>query len=234
MHKVTPCRTWLLGPLIASCCATAIAQSDDTSNTLKIGYAAINFHANSGELTGPPGTTPAGARTEIDNARTGALVYEHKVSGPWSFVAQIGVPPTLQFKGAGTASALGQIGSAKAWFPAALVTYTFAGPQSLRPYVGAGVNYTFFTQGQASPAYNGAVGGTSSTVDLKNSLGAVAKLGLEIPLSNKWVLDIAYARYWVKTTATIVTATPGVGNIERKVDIKATPDAFGVFLGYRF
>jgi hypothetical protein len=45
MHKTPPCPKWLLGPLIATCCATALAQSDDTSNTLKIGYAAINFHA---------------------------------------------------------------------------------------------------------------------------------------------------------------------------------------------
>ncbi|ABE47334.1 OmpW/AlkL family protein [Polaromonas sp. JS666] len=234
MNETASRGIWLFGLYIATCCVTAIAQSDDTKNTVKIGYAALNFNASSGELTGPPGTTPAGATTGINNAQTAGLIYERKVSGPWSFVGQIGYPLTIQFKGAGTAAALGQVGSAKAWFPSALVTYSFAGPQTLRPYVGAGANYAFFTQPQAGPAYNGAFGGTSSTVGLKSSLGAVAKLGMEIPLSNTWVVDIAYSRYWIKTTATIVTATPNVGNIERKVDIKTTPEVFGVFLGYRF
>jgi len=233
-NKVTRCVTWLWGALVAAYCATANAQSGDTSSALKIGYVSINFRASSGELIGPLGTTPRDATAVIDSVRTATLVYEHRVSGPWSVVTQIGAPPTLQFKGAGSAAAVGQIGSAKAWFPAVLATYSFIGLETSRPYVGIGANYAFFTQRHASLAYNRAFGGTSSTVGLKSSLGAVAKLGIEIPISNRWMVDIAYSRYWINTTATIVTVTPGIGSIQREAGIKATPEAFGVSLGHRF
>jgi outer membrane protein len=96
------------------------------------------------------------------------------------------------------------------------------------------LNYTFYTEGRVSPAYTGAFGGTSSTAQLKSSWGPVLKLGVEFPLGRNWVIDAAYSRYGISTTATITTATPGVGGIVRTVDVKSDPDVLGLMLGYRF
>lgn len=234
MFKLMPPCMCVVGLLSIAGHTSSFAQLSVPQNTLKIGYAGIHFRTNSGDLTGPPGTTPPGVQAEIKDAKTLALVYERKISGPWSFALQMGVPPTIRFNGAGAGAALGEVGSAKAWFPSALVTYSLTESYGVRPYVGAGLNYTYFNKGRISPAYNNAFGGLSSTATLKSSIGPVAKLGIEIPIADNWVIDFAYSRYWLKTTATVVTATPGVGNIERKVDVKFTADVFGAVVGYRF
>jgi outer membrane protein len=62
----------------------AYAQSEDAANTLKIGYAGITFNTKSGHLIGPPGTTPPGIQADLRDARTLALIYERRISGPWS------------------------------------------------------------------------------------------------------------------------------------------------------
>jgi outer membrane protein len=57
---------------------------------LKIGYAGITFNTQSGELMGPFGTTPPGIHADLHNARTLSLIYERRISGPWSVVVQAG------------------------------------------------------------------------------------------------------------------------------------------------
>lgn len=212
----------------------AHAQSEDAVNTLKIGYAGIYFNTNSGDLNGPPGTTPSGIQADLRDARTMSLIYERRISGPWSVVVQAGAPPVIQVDGAGTGAALGSVGTARAWFPAVLATYTFIGLSGIRPYVGAGVNYAFFTDRQVSAAYTAAFGGTGSSATLKDSWGPVVKLGAEFSIGKNWVLDVGYSRYWIETTATLTTTTPGVGDIARTINVKADPDAFGLAVGYRF
>lgn len=212
----------------------ADARADDTRNTIQIGYAHIGFNTKSGDLTGPPGTTPPGVQADLKNTPTLAVVYERRLSGPWSLVAQMGVPPTIKIMGAGTAAALGQAGSARAWFPAVLAQYTFDGPWGALPYVAAGVNYTFYTDEEVSAAYTGAFGGTSSAARLKSSWGYVAKLGVRVPIGRNWLIDASYSRYDIRTTATITTTTPGFGDIARTVDVKADPGVIGLTVGYRF
>lgn len=234
MPKIKTPYAFAAGLSLAFGSICAHAQSEDAANTLKIGYAGITFNTKSGDLTGPPGTTPPGIQADLRNTRTLALIYERRISGPWSVVMQAGTPPVIKVDGAGTGAPLGSVQTAKVWFPAVLATYTFADLPGIRPYVGAGVNYAFFTDPQVSAAYTGALGGTSSSSKLKKSWGPVVKFGAEFPIAKNWVLDVSYSRYWIKTTATITTATPGVGEIERKINVKVDPGAFGLLVGYRF
>jgi outer membrane protein len=227
---------WLLATGLALTIGHAhtFAQADEARNTIKIGYAPILYNTDSGELTGPTGTTPPGVTADLKDTRTLALIYQRRISGPWSVLVQGGTPPIVKFDGAGSAAAVGRVGTARAWFPAVLAAYSFGGLAGFEPYVGAGLNYTWFTDRHVTAAYTAAFGGTSSTAKLKDSLGPVVKLGVEIPLARSWVLDLAYARYWIKTTATIATDTPGVGLVERRIAIKANPDVFALTVGYRF
>ncbi|EAT07129.1 OmpW [Sphingomonas sp. SKA58] len=212
----------------------AHAQSEAAANTLKIGYAEIGFNTKSDDLVGLPGTTPPGIQTHLRNTRTLALVYERKISGPWSVVVQAGAPPLIKFDGAGAGAALGRVGTARAWFPAVLATYTVTDLPGIRPYVGAGVNYTSFANRHVSAGYTGAFGGTGSSSKLKDSWGPVVKLGAEIPIAKNWMLDMAYSRYWIDTRATLTTTTPGVGDIARTIDVKVDPGVFSLMVGYRF
>lgn len=223
-----------VGFAVALACATAGASAGEAENTIKLGYAYIGFNTKSGDLSGPTGTTPPGIQAGLEDADTLALVYTRHLSGPWSVTLQAGTPPVVKMVGAGNAAALGQVGTTRAWFPALLGNYSFDGPAGLKPYLGVGLNYTWYTEGRVEPIYTATFGGTSSTAKLKSSWGPVLKVGIGVPLGQSWVLDAAYSRYGIRTTATITTATPGVGDIVRTIDVRSDPDVYGITLGYRF
>ncbi len=220
--------------LAATALAAASFHTTATDFGLKVGYAHIGFNTRSGDLTGPPGTTPPGVQATAADTRTLALVAEFPLSAQWGVVAQFGTPPVVRFNGAGSAAALGAVGSARAWFPAVLASWRPSVWGVLQPYAAAGVNYTFFTDSSITAGYTAAFGGTASRAKLKRGLGPVFKLGAEVQLDERWLVDLAYARYGIKTTATLTTTTPGVGDVARQVDVKADPDVLSLMLGYRF
>lgn len=215
--------------------ACAGLQAEELANTVKVGYARGGFNTRSGDLSGP--FTPPGIKIDLEDMNMLALSYERRVSDEWSFMFQGGTPPRLHLNAAGTAGGLGAVASAKIWFPTVLATYSFTHVPSFRPYVGAGVNYSHFTDEQASSAYTSTVGGTSTSVKMKSSWGPVVRLGVEYPITKNWVVDFSYLRYWIKTTATLTTATPTPGgnvNVVRTIDATVNPDVFGMVVGYRF
>ncbi|MCC7123474.1 MAG: OmpW family protein [Acidobacteria bacterium] len=223
--------------LAALGCATVSAHAagdDEHKNKVSLGYAHVGFNVKSGDVTGPAGTTPPGVQADLKDTRTLALVYERRLSGPWSVVLQAGAPPEVEMIGAGAGAALGAVGTTRAWFPAVLGQYTFKGPWGTEPYVGAGANYTFYSGEQVKPVYTTAFSGTASTAALDSSWGHVVKVGVGIPLGERALIDVTYAHYGISTTASITTATPGFGDIARTVDVKANPGVIGLLVGFRF
>ena len=226
----------LFTPVLAGCLPLLplpVLAGEAPLNIVRIGYADIQFNTDSGDMSGMPGTTPANIQATVRDSSTLALIYERSLGGPWSLVLQSGAPPVIDFDGAGTAAPLGKVGSARAWFPAMLIAYNFQ-VSGVQPYVALGVNYTWFSDEKMTTAFNSAFGGTSSTSSLADSFGAVAKVGVEIPLVERWSAGFSYSRYWIDTTATIKTQTPGVGEVKRKIDVEADPDVYSFTLGYRF
>jgi len=233
MQRNQTLTTLAKGLSIAFACAGV--QAEDFANTVKVGYAHGGFNTRSGDLSGP--FTPPGIQIDLEDMHLLALSYERRLSDPWSFMFQGGTPPRLHFNAAGTAAGLGPVATARIWFPTVLATYSFTRVPSLRSYVGAGVNYSHFTDEQASSAYTSTVGGTSTSVKMKSSWGPVVRVGVEYPITKNWVVDFSYLRYWIKTTATLTTATPTPGghvDVVRTIDAKANPDVVGLVVGYRF
>jgi len=233
MQRNRSLTTLAAGLSIAFACAGVQAQ--ELANTVKIGYAHSSFNTRSGDLMGP--FTPPGVKIDIEDVDLLALSYERRLSDQWSVMFQAGTPPRLHLTAAGTAAGLGRVVSAKIWIPAVLATYSFTNVAGIRPYVGAGANYSHYTDEQATAAYTSAVGGTSTSVKAKSSWGPVVRLGLEYPITKNWVIDVAYLRYWTKTTTTLTTVTPTPGgnvNVVRTIDAKLNPDVFGLVVGYRF
>ncbi|MGF6411585.1 OmpW/AlkL family protein [Paraburkholderia sp. MM5482-R1] len=213
---------------------SANAQVDEPANTVKMGYVGVIFNTKSGNMSGPPGTTPPGLQVDLKNTSILGLSYQRRLSDHWSVLLQMGSPVSIRSEGAGNAAALGELVTAKAWFPAVMVDYTFTDFHGIRPYVGLGVNYTFFTDQKANAAYTNAFQGTQTSVKTKNSWGPVARLGVEYLFTKHWLVDFSYLHYWTRTTLTLTTATPGFGNITRTIGVKANPDLLGLVIGYRF
>jgi outer membrane protein len=221
--------------LLATACAFGtFGASAEPGLRIKIGPASIGFDTRSGELNGPPASTPPGVLAEARDSQTLGFVVEQPLDARWSAVLQLGVPPTVRFDGAGTGAALGEVGRAQVWFPAALLGWRAPAWGSLQPYAALGAHVTVFTRTAVTPAYTAAFGGSSSRVSLKRSVGPVLKLGAEWSFGPHWLLDLSAARYAIRTEAQLRTDTPGLGEISRQVGVRVKADVLALMVGYQF
>lgn len=104
--------------------------------------------------------------------------------------------------------------------PTLSLVYTFAPEASVRPFVGAGVNYTLtFSEKEYGP-----LAGTE--VKLGNSWGLAAQAGLSFRVNERW--DLVLDARWMDIDADVSVngAKVGTASVE--------PMVYGLHLGYRF
>ncbi len=115
------------------------------------------------------------------------------------------------------------IGNAWLLPPTLLLQYHFDAGRGIKPYVGAGVNYTvFFNEDAGTP-------GVVNSLDLDNSFGWALQAGVDIHLEGNWFLNVDVKKLWLNTDATVQTT---LGRFDTNVDID--PWMIGVGIGYRF
>lgn len=122
---------------------------------------------------------------------------------------------------------LGKLADARVLPPTLTVQYHFAPDAKVRPYVGAGLNYTIFYDEDASKSLNAAIGDTK--VKLKDSFGYALQAGVDIDLSKKVFLNLDVKYIDMDTTATLRT-----GSLVNKVDVSIDPIVAGIGIGMRF
>ena len=161
-------------------------------------------------FSGAPTVTP-----EVDdNTRPGAtFVYMYSDNIGFEVLA------ALPFKHDITAGGA-KIGETKHLPPTVSVQYYFNPQSKLRPFVGLGLNYTtFFSSKTTLPGLNG-------DLDLDDSFGLAAQLGIDYDLNEKWFLtaDVRYIN--IETTATNSAAG--------STDVEINPTVVSVGVGYKF
>jgi len=109
----------------------------------------------------------------------------------------------------------GKIGTFTHLPPTLLLQYHFDA-YGVKPYVGAGVNYTKFTN------YDLPAG---VTID-SSSTGAALQLGVDVPLTSGLYLNVDVKKVQIKTTVSASGADIG--------DFKVDPLLVGVGVGFRF
>lgn len=128
----------------------------------------------------------------------------------------------------GTTGTLGRLASTWVLPPTLTAQYHFAPEAKVRPYVGAGINYTIFYNEEASNSLTGAVGPT--TVSMSDSFGWAAQAGVDVELSERVFLNFDVKYIDIDTTATLNTTAAGT----QTVDINLNPFVVGVGLGMKF
>lgn len=109
-----------------------------------------------------------------------------------------------------------EIGSFKHLPPSVLLQYHFTDQQGIKPYVGAGINYTHFSD-VALPA--------GVSLD-SHSWGLAFQAGLDIPLDRNWSINLDVKKAYIRSD--VYVAGSSIGRL--KVD----PMLYAVGLGYRF
>jgi outer membrane protein len=211
----------------------AIAATSALNNEIRVGAYIVMYDAKANDLTGP--YVPPGVNVDVKNVTTPYFAYLRRLSP--HLVAQLaaGVPPKTETVGKGPATLgsvpfNGQVVSTARWFsPSVLINYVFLDEGSaLRPYLGAGVNYTRFYDLQSTPAGDQANGGPTA-ITLSRSVGPVLTAGLRWHIKDSWS---AYASYDVaQVDSDYVGNTAGV---IRRTHIKFNPSTLVLSVGYAF
>lgn len=225
--------TWIAGLLAATSATAALADDSVHANEIRVGAYIVMYDAKADDLSGP--YVPPGVNIDVKNVTTPYFAYVRRLSP--HLIAQLaaGVPPKTETVGKGPATVgsvpfNGQIVSTAKWLsPSLLVSYVFRDESAtLRPYLGAGVNYTRFYDLRSTPAGDQANGGPTA-ITLSSSIGPVASAGLRWHLKDRWSL---YASYDVARVNTdYVGNTAGV---IRKTHIKFNPSTIVLSAGYAF
>lgn len=140
------------------------------------------------------------------------------------------IASTTKHTASGTTGTTGSIGElAKTWVlpPTLTVQYHFNPKGAVRPYVGAGLNYTIFWNTKPTAALEAAVGKTH--VHMNDSFGWAAQAGVDVDITPKTFVNLDVKYIDMRTTARLDTTA--IGTQQVRVDIN--PLVFGVGLGFR-
>jgi outer membrane protein len=128
--------------------------------------------------------------------------------------------------GRGTLGGLGTLASTWVLPPTLTLQYHFAPQSHVRPYVGAGANYTIFYSSKASPGLVSAIGATD--VHLNDSFGYALQAGIDVDLSKRVFVNLDAKYISIRTTARLTT-----GGAVNTVRVRLNPIVAGVGIGIR-
>ncbi len=128
----------------------------------------------------------------------------------------------------GTTGGIGKLASTWVLPPTLTAQYHFNPAGHVRPYVGAGINYSIFWNEDASDGLEAAVGAIN--VHLSDSVGWAVQAGTDIDISKRFFLNLDVKYISMRTNARLSTAALGV----QTVRVEINPMVVGVGLGMRF
>lgn len=119
-----------------------------------------------------------------------------------------------------TLNGAGAVGETDLLPPTLSTQYHFSPNGRVRPYVGAGLNYTIFSDERTWGALQGA------KLELGSSFGPAAQLGVDIDVIPGWIINVDARWFDIDTDAKLDGADLGT--------IEIDPFAFGLSIGHRF
>ncbi len=212
--------TLILAAMLSSVCGPAFAEQGDWLVRLR-GIIVSPTEESTAVLPAFPGAT-----VSVDNAIVPELDFTYFLTDNIGAELILATSPH-DISGEGSLSALGEIADTMALPPTLLVQYHFLPEAKVRPYIGAGVNWTIFYSEDAKPALTNAVGPTS--VSLDDSVGWAVQAGMDIDLNERFFLNVDVKYIDINTTATLTS-----GMLVNTVDVDLDPIVAGVGVGFRF
>jgi outer membrane protein len=206
MSKLFGTAVLAVAALVAA--GTAQAQGNDKGNWL-VRARALHLDSANGDDTG--------LKLSINNRTFAEVDISYFFAPNWAAELVLTYPQKHTLYSNGT-----EIGSLKHLPPTLLGQYHFTGLGAVRPYLGAGVNYTNFSSVHFDPAVNAALHPNVK----RNSWGAALQAGVDVAVGNGWVVNVDVKKVQIRTD--VLSSGTKVGTF--KVD----PVLFSVGAGLRF
>lgn len=150
--------------------ASPVAAQQKGTLTLGVGVGLVAPKSDNGTL--------AGGTVDVGNSVRPTITLEYFLRDNLG-VELLGATP---FKHTIAISGLGDVGTTKQLPPVISVNWHFPTGGAMTPFVGVGLNYTFFFSEKTSGALAG------NTLDLKNTLGVALHAGVDVKLSERGAL----------------------------------------------
>ena len=169
---------------------------------------------------------------------TMGITTEYYVTDHIGVATLIGLPLTVNLVGDGSLAKYGTLGSTRPMPPAIVLRYHLLGAQSkFRPFVGLGVNYTWFTQIRTTNSQfitdNLGPGGTAHAT-LSSSWNPVFELGAYYAITNHWSVGASVGYVPVKTHLTLDGTTANGTQIVSRSTIRINPVNVFLNVAYTF
>lgn len=173
----------------------------------------IHIDPNAGSSAGGPLGLPADA-VDVDNR----VAPEVDIS--YFFTRNVALELILTYPQKHDVTLNGvDIGSVKHLPPTLTLQYHFMPDQAFKPYVGAGFNYTLFTDRDL----------LNDTLEVeRDSFGGALQAGFDYALTKNWYLNVDVKYLWIGTDV----RRKSDGAVVTKLDID--PWVYGLGVGYRF
>ena len=154
--------------------------------------------------------------TEVSNATSLAVNFTYMATD------NIGVEllGALPFKHDISVTGLGKVAETKQLPPTLILLYNFAPHSGVRPYAGAGINYTKFFDVNTTNALSG------TNLDLDSSTGLAVEAGIDVDIDKEWFFNASLWHIDIDTTAR--------SSVAGTADVTIDPWVYIVGIGRKF
>jgi outer membrane protein len=201
---------------VFSASASAVNQGDWL---VRAGVGYVSPNDSSGQVY-VGGSNIAGSGVSVDSS-TGVQLTIAYMMTPNINVELLGALPFKHdIKGSGTLAGLGKIAETDELPPTLVINYMFNPQTNIRPYVGAGLNYTTFFNTDTKGALAG------HDMDIDDSWGAAVDAGVDVDINKDWFFNASIWYMDISTTANIDSV--------KAVSVDINPWALAVGIGTHF
>ncbi len=248
MHTVTIRRRFLAASLALFFTVPAIGQdSGDWLFRVGVGYISTD---TSDDVLVFEGIPLEDFRADVDDGISAVFNLTYFLSPNWGLELLASTPFNHDIDGRGALEPLGKLGEAKHLPPTLSLQYHFRPNQDVRPYLGAGLNWTLFfddsvrdtTHEGIVATANGALGtdfsGGRSTLSVDDSFGIAFQAGVDFKVTERWFANLDLRYIDITADAEIRTETfDGAGapvELNSNFDLDIDPWVFSLTFGFMF
>jgi outer membrane protein len=216
---------------LAALIAAPAAQAEQGDWLLKGGATMVSPKSGNlklGDLGDVPGVgVVTNAKLEVDDGTSFGFTITYMATANLGVELLASVPFKHDIKLA--ADIDGSRGSAKIAEtkhlpPTLSLQYHFMPDQMFSPYIGAGVNWTIFSDEKIDPVL-------ASKLSLPDSYGFAGQVGADINFSEQWFVNVDFRYIQIETDAKVTDDTGATAKLGK---VKINPTVYSIMLGYRF
>lgn len=211
--------------------------------------------------------TSPGTSARVTNSETLLTTAKYFITDHIGLQVEGGIPVKFDIHGSGVVQPTGiggalasvdlgapgnnPLASARQWSPVLMAVYHFRDPDAvLRPYLGLGVTYTWFTDVELNDDFErqlnrefgsilalaaGKPGDTRVEADASSDTAPVFAIGANYAFNERWGISLSAAYLALSTTATLkIKAQDGTTLATSTTDLDLNPVALTLLLNYTF